>query len=258
MKEENIVTVEDIKEDEEDIKIESKVTKIDHLKEDKPLPGQNYVCISFVSPEGIRNTTIRGLKIRGVFEKLEYAQEHAEKLQKEDPSFHIYVGEMGKWLPWDPNPEDKSKVKDSKYYEEELQKIVEGYEKNRERASKAENDRKRELLQKSLQSAKKNQSNKGKLEQQKDILRKKVEDRKMNDNKQKVKSEEQIISDPELKEKEEKVALENERINKNEEQIKESENKLKSLDENLNKIKEIYNKMQQKKQQGAKGGQNSK
>ena len=27
--------------------------KIDYLEVDKPIPGQNYVCISFVSPENI-------------------------------------------------------------------------------------------------------------------------------------------------------------------------------------------------------------
>ncbi len=199
--------------------------KIDYLKEDKPFLNQNYVCISFVSPEGVRNTTIRGLKIRGVFEKLEDAQEHAKKLQEEDPAFHIYVGEVGKWLPWDPSPEDKTKVKDSQYYEKELQKLVEGYEKNRERASKAENERKRELLQKSLQTAKQNKKN--------------------TDNK----SKPNVVKQINQKSEEKNISLEKEkeRLTINENEIKQNEQTLRSLDDNLNKLKDIYEKMQQKK-----------
>lgn len=199
--------------------------KIDYLKEDKPFLNQNYVCISFVSPEGVRNTTIRGLKIRGVFEKLEDAQEHAKKLQEEDPAFHIYVGEVGKWLPWDPSPEDKTKVKDSQYYEKELQKLVEGYEKNRERASKAENERKRELLQKSLQTAKQNKKN---------------TDNKLKPN---------VVKQINQKSEEKNISLEKEkeRLTINENEIKQNEQTLRSLDDNLNKLKDIYEKMQQKK-----------
>ena len=80
---------------------------IDYLKEDTPIAGQNFVCLSFVAPEvkKIKNCSLRGIKIRGVFNKKEDAEKHAESLRKEDPDFDIFVGEVGKWLPWDPNPE---------------------------------------------------------------------------------------------------------------------------------------------------------
>ena len=49
--------------------------KIDHLKEDEPIPGQKFVCLSFVSPEGIRNCSVRGVKVRGVFSTYDEAKE---------------------------------------------------------------------------------------------------------------------------------------------------------------------------------------
>ena len=118
--------------------------KIDNLIEDKPIPDQAFVCISFLSPEGIRNCKIRGLKIRGVFPTKEKADEHAKNLQKEDPDFHVFVGEVGKWLPWDPEPGD---VSEQHYNEEELQKLMDAYKKNRKQINDIEKERKHDLLQ---------------------------------------------------------------------------------------------------------------
>ena len=70
----------------------SKETKIDYLKEDEPIVGQKFVCISFISPEGLRNTTMRGVKIRGSFDTYEEAQKHAKHLQELDPTFHMFIG----------------------------------------------------------------------------------------------------------------------------------------------------------------------
>ena len=49
-------------------------------------------------------TTMRGLKIRGSYGQKEEAEGKAKKLQKMDPDHNIYVGQVGKWLPWDPSP----------------------------------------------------------------------------------------------------------------------------------------------------------
>ena len=43
------------------------------------------------------------------------------------------AGEMGKWLPFDPNP-DSQAVKDSEYANEELNKMMKGYLENQEKA----------------------------------------------------------------------------------------------------------------------------
>ncbi len=48
-------------------------------------------------------TTIRGLKVRGCYDTYAEAVGRAKTLQKLDPSFNVYVGQVGFWLPWDPN-----------------------------------------------------------------------------------------------------------------------------------------------------------
>jgi len=124
--------------------------KIDYLTEDKPVPNQKFVCLSFLSPEGISNCKVRGLKVRGVYDTYEDATERAKSLRDSDKYFHVFVGEVGKWLPWDPEPES-DKVKDSEYAEGELNKLMKSYMKNQKAAKKFEEERKNDLLEKSLQ-----------------------------------------------------------------------------------------------------------
>ena len=124
---------------------------IDYLEVDKPIPGQNFVCISFVSPEKILKdknlhyvknflnsisskfpevhkmnlekeyeefiykneenleleynknnndiTSTRGIKIRGTYSTKREADIRAQVLQRLDKNFHVYVGQVGYWLP---------------------------------------------------------------------------------------------------------------------------------------------------------------
>lgn len=124
--------------------------KIDYLTEDKPVPNQKFVCLSFLSPEGISNCKIRGLKVRGVYETYEDASERAKELRDQDKHFHVFVGEVGKWLPWDPEPDSKN-VKDAEYAETELNSLMKSYMKNQKAAKKFEEERKSQLLEKSVQ-----------------------------------------------------------------------------------------------------------
>jgi len=155
--------------------------EVDYLDVDLPIPGQNFVCLSFVSPESILiqkesyklknflksleneegNVTIkssdfeeeysnylsvndqdletsyhneiggansiRGLKIRGVYNTQEEANKRAESLQKLDRKFHVFVGQVGYWLPWDPNANN---VVDQKYLEKGLNDLMQKYNEN--------------------------------------------------------------------------------------------------------------------------------
>ena len=127
----------------------------DFLDVDSPIPGQNYVCLSFISPEKtlkqkerfftrkflksitssntkfeeIGNiddkfddflslhstkleedfhkeagyqTSVRGIKVRGVYNSYDEAEKRAKMLQQLDRSFHVFVAQVGYWLPWDP------------------------------------------------------------------------------------------------------------------------------------------------------------
>ena len=85
----------------------SKYTMInaDHLSEDRPIPGQEYCLLSFLSPEGVMNCNIRAIKFRGAFPTLERAIEYSKKLESEDGYFKIFCGESGKWVEFDPPAE---------------------------------------------------------------------------------------------------------------------------------------------------------
>lgn len=184
--------------------------KEDYLEVDPPIPGQGYVCLSFVSPEDMirkktifearkfiehilaltktqveqerltmeqalaeltpekyldysishdeKNTrqfndenefktSVRGVKIRGVFESLKEAQRKAKVLQTRDPTFHVFVGQVGYWLPWDPNPDN---IENQEYAEQQLNEIVKKYKENRQAKDEIWNDD----LQKRIQATK--------------------------------------------------------------------------------------------------------
>jgi hypothetical protein len=170
----------------------------DFLKNDANIPGQNYVCMSFISPEEVimnkhaffvhtymKNllsrfnfseeptleelkyfkdemskfltpegaedkfkdfvsihldqiekqyyeqnnfqTTIRGVKVRGVYDTYREAQHRAEELRTNDRNFNVYIGQVGYWLPWDPNP---LSIKDQEFQESELNTLVKKYNEN--------------------------------------------------------------------------------------------------------------------------------
>lgn len=119
---------------------------IDHLTEDIPIPGQQFVCLSFVVPEGkVKNCSMSALKIRGVFSNIEDANQHAENLRSIDPDFDIYVGEVGKWLPLNPDP---NTIADERYKEKELNHIISNYKKGRDESKTIFDERKNEMMKK--------------------------------------------------------------------------------------------------------------
>jgi len=152
--------------------------KIDFLNTDTAIPGQNYCCLSFVSPEKvIRNketffmkeflkdyckkekleykevddkykdflytqqeklqkefddqnnyqTSVRGLKVRGVYDSRQEAEQRAKILHRMDQDHHVFVGSIGQWLPWDPEPD---KIADQEYINDELNNMMGEYKKN--------------------------------------------------------------------------------------------------------------------------------
>jgi hypothetical protein len=180
-------------------------SEVDLLEEDKPLRGQNYACVSFISPEDVQTekevfcfssfiqrfaadmeklfqglearypgdaatvkslreahaymtdstelreqfryykategqhleaafhelkefrTTMRGIKIRGVFDTLKEAQVRAEVLKRMGDKFDIFVCQVGVWCPWSPNPEE---LADQQYGETQINTLMGEYKKN--------------------------------------------------------------------------------------------------------------------------------
>ena len=74
-------------------------------------------------------TTIRGIKVRGVFPSEAEAAVKAKRLQKSDPSFNIYMGSVGKWMAWEPDP---NKVVDQEYANDQLNSLMKKYRENEE------------------------------------------------------------------------------------------------------------------------------
>jgi hypothetical protein len=73
---------------------------------------------------------LSALKIRGVYQTQNEAKSKAQRLQRTDPNFHIFVADVGKWLPLFPSIE--SQVENQEYAEEQLNQIIKEYVKNKE------------------------------------------------------------------------------------------------------------------------------
>jgi len=65
-------------------------------------------------------TSVRGLKVRGVFNSQEEAELRCKKLRDIDPSHDIFVGPVGIWIPWDPDAYKTGRVE---FMEEELNQL---------------------------------------------------------------------------------------------------------------------------------------
>ena len=153
----------------------------DFLEADPEIPGQKYVCLSFVSPENILEnkdvfrihkflevmakkydldasgiqekykdflyvneekiekefyekndfqTTVRGLKVRGVYDTHREAEHRCKKIQNMDKNFSVFIGQVGFWLPWDPNPH---RIDNQEYQEPQLNELVHKYRENQDK-----------------------------------------------------------------------------------------------------------------------------
>ena len=222
---------------------------IDHLSEDDPIASQMWCCISFVSPETVKNCNNRMLKIRGCYATKDEATKRAEYLQSIDPDFNIYVGEVGKWLGWDPDP---NTVEDQIYKEQKLQDLMTSLKKNREKAKVLEEERRKEILEESVRNEA------SKVAPMQDKLRRKLEknrqEKRTNEliGKNRFKSgqvSESQIKDAEIKEKERIISAEKARISSNEKALNESEQNLSNVDQKLNELQNVYKQLLERKKQ---------
>lgn len=92
-------------------------------------------------------TSVRGLKVRGVFPTQEEAEMRCKSLRENDPSFDIFVGPVGIWLPWDP---DAYKTGRMEYMEEELNALHKEKMKNEEQAKRNFEERVRDSKRKAI------------------------------------------------------------------------------------------------------------
>jgi hypothetical protein len=236
---------------------------VDYLTEDTPLAGQSYVCLSFISPEGVMNCKTRGLKVRGMYSTEEEAKARCTELNAIDPDFDVFIGEVGKWLPWNPDPaESKNQV----YREKELNDIVEGHHKNLNKAKQLEAERKTELLKKSLTEEK---SRKTLVKEQNSEKVEKNDDKQkfINDAMDKLETDNVSVSSKmsksqakrhknkakklndlsaDISEKHDVANKEGERLRDTLKNIDEAQNAIDGIDKDIDTIKKLYAKLKQK------------
>lgn len=99
-------------------------------------------------------TSVRGIKVRGVYESLPEAKARVDAIRRFDKKFDVYVAEVGCWCPWSPYPED---LADQEYAETALNTLSKTYQENVASRDKAYEDRKQDMqsvLQKELEAHK--------------------------------------------------------------------------------------------------------
>ena len=195
----------------------------DFLEVDQPIPGQSFVCMSFLSPEAAikerylwyikeflndliapipqpkdmpeieyKNklhtilmkkftdkritglwddflyekqqdldskyndevdfqTSTRGIKIRGTYSTYGEAKKRSNTIAKFDKNHHVYIGQVGYWLPWDPDPHE---VPDQEYQEKELNVLMKKYRENLMSKDQFFHERNREKMEAALRKNK--------------------------------------------------------------------------------------------------------
>jgi hypothetical protein len=116
---------------------ELKESKIKELYDDFLFTNKEKLEETFYIQNEFR-TSVRGLKIRGVYASNEEAVARSKKLQRNDTLHNIFVGEVGKWLPWDPAP---SEVADQEYAEEKLNTLMKKYKENEDAREQYEREK---------------------------------------------------------------------------------------------------------------------
>ena len=109
---------------------------------------QKYICLSFLS-DNENQSLIVGVRFGGAYSTYEQACAQAAKLQSVDQYFNIYVGEGGKWLPFNPNP-DSDAVQESQYANKELNNMMKSYIENQEKAKIYHEQRKQEKIRENI------------------------------------------------------------------------------------------------------------
>jgi len=93
-------------------------------------------------------TSVRGLKIRGVFASKEEAELRCKILREFDPNHDVFVGPVGLWLPWHPEP---YKTESVQYMEDELNQLMHCKKTNEEFAKNEFEKRVKETKQKAIE-----------------------------------------------------------------------------------------------------------
>ena len=225
---------------------------MDLLTEDKPIPNQKYVLISFLTQEFLeindedddeskeyknerkKKLTTKGIKIRGSYDSYEDAVARAENLKIIDPYHNIYIGEVGKWLPFEDNPE---KAKDVNYSNQQLNKLMKEYIKEQEKGKGQFEARKNNMIREALLKNTK-VSNK-KIDEEVDSIISNIN----SENKTDIESNIENMETTFEQNKNEIEEIKN-KIKHEEDELKNKESHLNKINEELENAKRIFNQLQ--------------
>jgi hypothetical protein len=108
------------------------------------VPGQQYAIISIISPSSRQQHDKLAVKIRGAFSTMDDAKKHAERLQKQDSTFDIFVVDMYSWLPL---PPDKGEIGEQHYADNKLEELIQGHVEELDRSKEEFEKYKREQME---------------------------------------------------------------------------------------------------------------
>jgi hypothetical protein len=92
-------------------------------------------------------TTVRGVKVRGVYGSHKEAEIRSKLIQRLHKRDNVFVGQVGFWLPWDPNP---NHIENQEYLEPELNTLMKKYKENSMKRDEYYQDMKDESLKSRL------------------------------------------------------------------------------------------------------------
>ena len=93
-------------------------------------------------------TSVRSVKIRGVFPSQQEAELRCKMLREVDPNHDVYVGPVGLWMPWEPEAYKTGRVE---YLEPELNKLMSEKQKNDVKAKQEFENRIKDAKQKAIE-----------------------------------------------------------------------------------------------------------
>jgi hypothetical protein len=103
-------------------------------------------------------TSVRGIKVRGVFASQKEAEMRCKLLREVDPNHDVYVGPVGMWVPFHPDAYKTGRVE---YMEETLNQLMSEKKKNEDNAKKEFDKRVKEAKEKAIEENKKNAEKSG-------------------------------------------------------------------------------------------------
>jgi len=100
-------------------------------------------------------TSVRGLKVRGVYSSQQEAELRCKMLREVDPHHNVYVGPVGMWMPWEPDAYKTGRVE---YLEEELNELMKEKNNNdtyaKQQFEKRVLDAKKQAIEENIKTAK--------------------------------------------------------------------------------------------------------